>query len=337
MRSDIQRALSGYPVGAQMRPTSSYVASGPGTRRMDPLGATQLQGSTGAIPPYQYGPPDTGPRASRRRRRPIWPWVTAVVALVVIAAIVLAYMALTGHGTPAGIAVPSVVGDKLTKAEQALQKKGFQVNAVPQITSTGVPNVVTSTSPAGGSLASKGSTVKVVYNARPGAKAVPSVRGMTTTDAEATLNAAGFKIVFKSGAPRASLTIPAGRVISTSPPAGTKVSPTTTIVLNLSGGGAKVPVVTDEQSADAQTAVKAAGLVPIVVKQPGPPGATPGTVWETKPGTGTVVLPGTTVTLYVVPGSSSPSSTPSSPSTSPSSTSPSSPPPSGSPSGTPSP
>src|SRR5215472_15900053 len=116
-----------------MRPTGTYVAGGPGTRRMDPLGATALQGSTGAIPPYQYGPPDTGPRTSHRQSRPIWPWVSALVALIVIAAIVLAYMALTAHNTPTGIQVPNVVGDKLPKAESVLQQKGFRPVAKAQI------------------------------------------------------------------------------------------------------------------------------------------------------------------------------------------------------------
>src|SRR5258708_10837012 len=160
MRSDIRRGLSGYPVGAQMRPTGTYVGGGPGTRRMDPVGGTALQGPTGAMPPYQYGPPDTGPRASRRRRRPIWPWVSAVVALIVIAAIVLAYQALTGHNAPTGTTVPNVVGKKLADAESSLAAKGFHVNAKAHVTSNGAPNVVTSTNPAGGQAAKKVSTVK---------------------------------------------------------------------------------------------------------------------------------------------------------------------------------
>ncbi len=335
MRSDIQRALSGYPVGAQMHPTSAYAAAGPGTRRMDPLAATQLQGSTGGIPPYQYGPPDTGPRASRRRRRPVWPWVTAVVALAVIAAIVLAYMALTGHSTPPGIPVPTVTGDTLTKAEQALQHDGFQVDAIARPSANGAPNVVTSTNPAGGESARRGSTVKVFYNAPPGAKPIPNVSGLSQSAAEAALNAAGFK-TFTTNGPKASL-LASGKVVSTTPAAGTKVSTTTTIVLNISGGGVKVPYVNYEQASDAEAAIQRAGLIPVVTKTPGPPGAAPGSVWQTKPGANTLVLPGSTIQLFVVPGSASPSSTPSSPSASPSSPSPTSPPPSGSPSGSPPP
>jgi beta-lactam-binding protein with PASTA domain len=324
MRNDIQRALSGYPVGGQMRQASTY-AGGPGTRRLDPLGQTQLQGQTGAIPPYQYGPPGNGNGhgAPPQRRRPVWPWVTGLVVLIVIAALVLAYETISGHGTPPGVTVPSVVGSKLAAAETTLEKDGFKVNAVAKPSATGPYDVVTATSPAGTSLAPKGSTVTVDYYAQPGAKTVPTVRGMSEAAASAKLNGAGFSVVTTSPTPVASLTIPSGSVVSTTPAAGTKVSLSTDIVLNLSGGGEKVPSVDDLAASDAESELRSANLVPNVINnQSGPPGATPGTVWQTTPIAGKVVLPGSTVTIYVVPGSTSPSSSPSStPSSSPSSSS----------------
>jgi eukaryotic-like serine/threonine-protein kinase len=335
MRNDIQRALSGYPVGAQLRPTSTYVATGPGTRRMDPLGATQLQGQTGAVPPYEYGPPDTGPR---RRGRPVWPWITALVALIVIAAIVLAYMTITGHNvaSSSGVKVPSVVGEKLAKAEAALHKKGFKVVPKADVSSSQAPNTVISTSPPGGQLAHKGSTVTVVYAVRPGHKTVPNVRGMTVTAATAVLAAHGFKIVNKNPTPVASLTILNGRVVSTTPAAYAKVSPSTTIVLNVSGGGVKVPTVYGDTPSQAESAIRQAGLeVSSVVRQTGPSNAAPGTAWGTTPGSGKVVLPGTSITILVMPGSASPSSTPSKSSSSPTSSPSGSP--TTSPSGSPSP
>src|SRR5579875_568358 len=74
MRSDIQRALSGYPVAAQLRPTAAYPGPGPAgaTRRMDPLGQTQAQGPPGALPPYEYGSgqgPGRGRAGARGDRR----------------------------------------------------------------------------------------------------------------------------------------------------------------------------------------------------------------------------------------------------------------------------
>ena len=115
-------------------------------------------------------------------------------------------------------------------------------------------------------------------------------------------------MVTKSGTPVASLTIPDGSVMSTIPAAGTKVPLSTQIVLRVSGGGEAVPTVTDEQVSDAETAIRAAHLVPNVIREQGPPGATPGSVWQESPSAQKVVLPGSTVNLYVVPGSASPSS-----------------------------
>ncbi len=306
MRNDIQRALSGYPVGSQIRRTQTYAAQGPGTRRLDPLGQTQLQGQTGALPPYEYGPPEDGSRvASRRRRRPIWPWITGVVVLIVIAALVLAYETINGHSTPPGVTVPSVVGSKLSVAEGKLQKDGFKIKAVGHTSSSGPYNEVTSTDPSGTSTAPKGSTVTVNYNVRPGAKAVPSVAGLTIPDATAKLATAGFKLVMKNPSPVASLSIVQGDVVSTNPIAGTREPVGATIVLNVSGGGVRVPSVVDEPLSEAQGQISAAGLVANVVNnQPGPPGATPGSVWQTSPGPKHVVLPDTTVVLYVVPQSS---------------------------------
>jgi serine/threonine-protein kinase len=321
MRNDIQRALSGYPVGGQLPPTGTYVAQGPGTRRFDQLGQTQLQGATGGIPPYEYGPPEENQGAASGRRRPIWPWITALIVLIVIAAIVLAVETINGHNGPSGVAVPNVVGKKLSAAEAKLTKVGFKPDAIGKPSSTGPYNVVTSTSPASTTVATKGSTVKLYYNARPGSKAIPNVHGLSSSAATAKLNAAGFTNVSTSPTLKASLTVPDNSVISTNPPAGTKVTPSTPIVLTLSGGGVRVPIVTGEQASNAEAALRGDGLVPNVVMRASPGGATPGTVWNTSPGADKVVLSNTTVTLYVEPGSTTPSSTPSpsgSPSTSPS-------------------
>src|SRR5215469_15619473 len=252
MRNDIQRALSGYPVGAPVRPTSTYAAAGQGTRRMDPLGATQLQGQTGGIPPYQYGPPEGGPRMSHRRGRPVWPWITALVAVLVIAALVYAYKTINGHSSSAtsGVTVPYVTGQTLTKAETAIHNKGFKVATRARVSTSQPPNTVISTIPGGGQSAKKGSTVTIVYAVRPGKNQIPSVTGLGVADATAKLAAAGFKVVTTNQTPVASLTVPANEVVSTTPPAGQRVSPDTAIVLNVSGGGRKVPQLYDQTLAD---------------------------------------------------------------------------------------
>ncbi len=317
MRGDIQRALSGFPVAAQVRPIP--YGGEPGTRRMDPMaGQTQLQGPTGALPPYQYGPPDSGPpRGAGRRRRAIWPWVTALVALVVIGAAIGAYELISTSGS--GIAVPDVTGMKLAAAERAIANAGFIADPVSHVSTTGTPNVVTSTNPPAGQLEPKGTHITINYNVPPGVKALPDVSKLTVTAAEQELKGLGWTNVSTSPTQVASLTIPSGNVVSTNPPAGTKLGPTAAVVLNVSGGGRRVPYVNYLTADAAKTALLNAGLVPAVVTEPGPPGAQPGTVWQTVPGANRVVLPQSTVTIYVVPQASSPTTSPT-PSPTPSST-----------------
>src|SRR5262249_1702730 len=123
-----------------------------------------------------------------------------------------------------------------------------------------------------------------------------------------------------------SLTVPPHHVVSTNPPAGNKVSLSTQITLITSGGGVRVPSVINDSRGEAMSALTSAGLIASVVTQGQPAGGTapPGTVWQTLPAAGKIVLPGSNVQVYLVPRvvssspspppSSSPSPTPSSPS-----------------------
>jgi serine/threonine-protein kinase len=308
MRDDIQRAMSGFPVAAQIQPVP--YGDGPGTRRMDPMGGqTQLQGQTGALPPYAYGPDDGGPpRGQGRRKRAIWPWVTALVALIVIGSAIGAYELINTSGS--GTAVPDVTGKKLKLAEKAIANAGFIPNAVSHVSATGTPNVVTSTTPSAGLLEPKGTQVTIFYDVRPGTKALPDVSKLTVAAAEQELKTMGWTNVSQGPAPVASLHVPSGDVVSTMPLAGTKVRSGDAVVLNVSGGGVRVPPVTDLSESAAKRSLASAGLTAAVVTEQGPPGAQPRTVWETKPGTGKVVLPGSTITIFVVPAANTPTPTP---------------------------
>jgi eukaryotic-like serine/threonine-protein kinase len=168
---------------------------------------------------------------------------------------------------------------------------------------------VTSTSPQGGAFESKGTQIKLNYSVRPGAKALPDVSGMSVADAERTLAADGWTNVQQSTSLVPSVKVSNGHVVSTNPSVGIKVPPGALVLLNVSGGGKRVPSVDDLSEADAQAALQSAGLVGAVVTTPGPPGAQPGTVWQSKPGVGRVVLPGSTITIYVVPQAASPTPT----------------------------
>ncbi len=118
----------------------------------------------------------------------------------------------------------------------------------------------------------------------------------------------------------ASLKFASGQVVSTNPSAGQTISLSTPIVLNVSGGGVKVPALAGLSQADAISRLNQANLTSQIISKTGPPGTTPGTVWKSSPSRGKAVLPTGSVTIFVQPGtttSPSPSGSPS-PSTSPS-------------------
>src|SRR5215469_15723456 len=142
MRSDIQRALSGFPVSAAVPATTAY--AGPGTRQLSPCGQTRVQGPTGALPPYDYGPQETG--VGPRRRRRVWPWVAALLALAVIAGAIVAYRLISGTGS--SVAVPTgLQGMPLAKAEQAVSHAGLKWKLSSHTSLAGPYKTITSTSP----------------------------------------------------------------------------------------------------------------------------------------------------------------------------------------------
>ncbi len=327
MRSDIQRALSGFPVAARMRPPSPY-AAGPGTRRLDPMSQTQMQGPTGALPPYEYGPPDGRQSDGRqsdgpeRRRHAVWPWVTAAVALIVIGSAVFAYKTISGHG--GGAAVPAnLVGLPYQRADKEIADAGLVAKNVSQpAPTTGqpyTPGQVASTSPSPGTNLSKGDTVTVYYYRSPGTKTVPDVSRLSIRAATALLHKDGFpNVTVGNSVP--SL-IKSGNVVKTDPPAGADVSTNQTITLILAEAGVQMPNVVGMPLGQAKSTLLTDQLQYTVIRQADPSGtATPGYVWNTSPLYPKVLAVGSTVTLYVQPGSSSPSPSPStsSPSASPS-------------------
>ena len=128
MRSDIQRALSGFPVAAR-HADDAVVRPGPA-----PGGWTRWARRSCRARPARCRRTSTAsriPAGAQRRRRPVWPWVVAVLALAVIAGGIAVYQLVSGSGggTSGGgtVAVPrNLVGLKLVAAEAQLQKVGLK-------------------------------------------------------------------------------------------------------------------------------------------------------------------------------------------------------------------
>ena len=120
--------------------------------------------------------------------------------------------------------------------------------------------MVTRTNPSGGTKVAKGSTVTLNYNVKPGAQALPDVSGHERQSTpRPQLNKAGWKNVITSATPVASLKFKNGEVVSTNPSAGKTIPLNTQIVLNVSGGGVKVPALAGLSQADAHRQAEPGG------------------------------------------------------------------------------
>jgi serine/threonine-protein kinase len=147
-------------------------------------------------------------------------------------------------------------------------------------------------------LAALGGVAYAFFGSHGPSTAVPQVDGVAQAQAVRLVQQAGLvpKVV-----QQASSTVNKGLVITTSPPNGQKVNPNTTVTLYVSSGQAKikVPNVVGQQQAQAQAALSQFNVVP----KTDPASTKPnGTVVSQNPPAGTLLLPGSTVTIYVSGG-----------------------------------
>ena len=192
---------------------------------------------------------------------------------------------------PPLVAVPSlatVTGD-CPAAAAALKAANLQAACTDTTTSTTVAKgTVISWTPTG--RATEFSTVHVVVSAGPPTETIPSLTGSTCTGATTALQAVGL---VAQCANAYSPTVPNGQVISWNP-TGTALEGST-VAVSISEGPQPVvvPDLTSDTVDEASAALEAVGLVPAAN------GPLVGHVFESTPASGTSVLPGTTVTIYL--------------------------------------
>jgi serine/threonine-protein kinase len=133
---------------------------------------------------------------------------------------------------PPQVALPLVVGKDVNTATADLEQLGLTVLTRAQ-QSDKPQNEVLDQNPKAGTNVAKNSTVTLTISSGTGQATVPNVVGQDSTAAANTLGVAGFKSSAKS---QASDTVPAGQVISTSPPAGAKATKGSTVTMVVSTG-----------------------------------------------------------------------------------------------------
>ena len=206
-------------------------------------------------------------------------------------------IALTVSDGPGQAAVPDVSGRSQGQARTTLEKAGFRVEAQREPSDAVPAGQVTRTVPPGGSLADRGSTVKLYVSSGPGQVIVPTVVGQDQAGAQATLANSGLKV----SAVSQESDQPAGTVLSQDPGAGTTTNKgsTVTIVVAREANRVTVPGVVGEDEGSARSTLSAAGLgVSIADRSVGSPDKD-GQVLAQHPQAGGRVSPGSTVTITV--------------------------------------
>jgi serine/threonine-protein kinase len=218
------RIVSGAPVPAQPQLAAATAAS----IAQQPTGGW-LQPAAGMAVPAGVSPEDAREIAEARRRRR---WTTAIVvglATVVVLALV-GYLVFGRMET-----VPNVRGKTFEAASQSLESRGFKVVQDQDRASTSVARgLVIEQSPGARREVRRGTEVRLVVSSGPRSAVVPSVVGLSLSDARQKLRDAGFTQFQDSRVP--SDTIDRDRVVGTSPGANSSVDTRERIAIQVSQG-----------------------------------------------------------------------------------------------------
>jgi eukaryotic-like serine/threonine-protein kinase len=151
--------------------------------------------------------------------------------------------------------------------------------------------------PPEGKEVTKGTRVRLLVSSGPEQVAVPDVTGLSRESAESRLRDEGFTV---SVAEQES-DVPEGDVISQSPSGGTELTRGETVTITVSTGRpqADVPDVIGMSERNARSALKAAGLEPVVQQRTVTDPDQDGVVVEQRPGPGTQLDRGRQVVIVI--------------------------------------
>jgi eukaryotic-like serine/threonine-protein kinase len=252
--------------------------------------------ATDGAPPPGEPPTEEEPGGFWTRNRLI---VAALIVAALLAGAALAYL-LTRGSSPTRVRVPSVVGELQQQAARKLKHKGFHVSTA-LAPNPKPPGTVLEQEPSPGSVVAEGATVNLSVSSGPGLGTVPKVVGKPVADAIKLLRQKGFRVrVTHKFSDRAK-----GNVIAQDPAGGARESRGSSVDVTVSKGRnlVTVPSVVGQQQADAETAIREAGLRPKPVRMNAD--QSDGQVINVDPGAGSSVDRGSAVTITVSNGAGS--------------------------------
>ena len=244
MDADLERILNGLPVGEDTAAAATAVLSGSGVLAAAPTSVITRPteaAPTRAVPPGSTPPAGYyGYEGPPRRRRPIWPWVLAVLLLAAAgAAAWFAYTKIQDQlNASKPVAVPSVVGIRQSLAEQQLRERTLVPHVTHKASTTVLKGYVIDQSPNAGLHVAKNSTVDLTVSTGKPKVAVPDVVGKNRDEAVSALTSAGLNAkvveVHSNKTP--------DTVTGQFPHAGTKVTRGSPVQINVSTGPKPVSV-----------------------------------------------------------------------------------------------
>ena len=291
---DLQRVIDGQDVEA----TPLLPAGGDATQVISRPPATSVL------------PPQVEEKGSGRKV-----WLGVLIGVLVVGILggggYLLVNALTKDDTGEQlIEVPDVTTLSFTKAQSVLGDLGLRVQDPPEtkVDDTVKPGTVLSQDPAKGEKVAKNSIVVLTVAKASATVPVPSLEGLTVSQAQAALTDAG--LILGSQLREASSTVDPDLVIRSEPAVGTDVPKGQAVDLILSSGPemVAVPDVTSDclSVGAANSRIRSAGLVPAIGDPvaPNPLCTNPSRIAFQDPAAGTQVEKGSTVTIAAGTGGS---------------------------------
>lgn len=272
-----------------------------------PTVATTVPDSTRVLGAVPAGANDTVATAPARRAVPeergpnrrTGAYVALLVGLLAVLAVVLFLLAHTlglfGGSTPATASVPSVLGNSVSQATQALQHDHFKVATSPPNATSGT---VTDENPKAGTTQPSGTLVTLTVG--PNQVNIPDVTGKAEADASSTLRAAGFKVQVQQ---QPSSSAQPGIVLKQDPTGMAAQGSTVTLTVAAAPTQVTVPNLSGDTVSQAGAALGRANLTPGSTTSEPSSSIHAGNVIRTSPPAGAAVSPGSSVDLVTSSGS----------------------------------
>jgi eukaryotic-like serine/threonine-protein kinase len=294
MDAELSRVAGGGSVTTETADAATAVLSG----------ASLATAPTAISPPRR---PPAGRRASTyryeeppARRRPVWPWLLALL-LLVVAGVAGWYAygqvqdSLSGSGT---VSVPLVEGMKEGPAVERVHGRNLTEHVRRRPDEKFKVGVVYDQQPDAGVRVDKNSEVVIFVSLGPPKVTVPDVKGKSRDDAIGTLSEGGLKFKVRDVYSKED----EGTVIAQFPTPGARVNKGSTVQINVSRGlqPVGVPSVVGQPYESAASQLQAAGFA--VARKDVESDDPKGTVVSQNPSGGASAARGATVTLSVSKG-----------------------------------